>query len=504
VRYSASRRYSVTLQSWCMPEGGGCAGGDCGGEDEAAEIEIEKSTNGVDADQPFSGPLLDAEATVTWEYVVTNTGPVALTDVQVTDDQEGAIACPKDALEPGESMTCTLTGQAPPEADVPAEGFFYANVATVVGTPPTGPDVTDEDPSNYRVVPDDIQTEPEILIEKSTNGLDADQPPGVMMNEGDAVTWSYVVTNVGPEAIEGISAADDLEGAVTCPKSSLAVDESMTCTPKLGVARSGQYVNIATVTGIGVESGLPAQDDDPSHYMGLHVDPPPADVELEKATNGHDADAAPGPELAEGDAVTWTYIVINTGGVDLTGVSVSDDREGVASCPKSSLAVGESMTCTLHGTAVVGQYANLATVTGTGSQGQQVQDSDPSHYHVPEPECGECEGKITRMELLYTGATCATIEAHATPEQRFGDPTVFGPSVVCPGETFEVFGKPSSSPGFNGTLGTNLELYINGGAQPSASIHTSCSQEVGPGFVAGSFTVVEAESQYGGLLCPLT
>jgi hypothetical protein len=186
-------------------------------------------------------------------------------------------------------------------------------------------------------------------------------------------------------------------------------------------------------------------------------------------------------------------------------VALVDDREGAVSCPKTSLAVGESMTCTLSGIAVVGQYANLATVIGTGPQGQQAEDTDPSHYHVPEPpECGECEGKIVHMELLYTGATCATIEAHATPEQRFADPTVFGPSVVCPGETFEVFGKPSSSPGFNGTLGTNLELYVSGSAQPSASIHTSCSQEVGPGFVAGSFTVVAAESQYGGPLCPLS
>jgi len=272
VRYSASQRYSVAIQSWCMPDKP-CTGCGGGGSDEPA-IDIEKSTNGVDADE-LPGPLVAPSGAVTWEYVVTNTGDVRLTDVQVTDDQEGAISCPDDTLRPGETMTCVLASQAPAEQDIPAGGFFYENLATVVGTPPTGSDVTDSDPSHYWV-----------------------QEP--------------IVTD------------------------------------------------------------LPT-------------------IDVEKATNGHDADAAPGPQLFQGDLVTWTYVVTNTGNVDLVNVAIVDDVEGAVTCPKTTLAVGEAMTCTLNGTALEGQYANVATVTGQSSNGQQVQDADPSHYFA-EPMTIEGQG----------------------------------------------------------------------------------------------------------------
>ncbi|NEQ73046.1 MAG: hypothetical protein F6K23_08125, partial [Okeania sp. SIO2C9] len=58
-----------------------------------ASIDIEKSTNGVDADAPEDAPEIPAGDTVTWTYKVTNTGNVSFTEneIQVTDDQEGTI-----------------------------------------------------------------------------------------------------------------------------------------------------------------------------------------------------------------------------------------------------------------------------------------------------------------------------------------------------------------------------------------------------------------------------
>lgn len=54
-----------------------------------------------------------------------------------------------------------------------------------------------------------------------------------------------------------------------------------------------------------------------------------AAVDIEKATNGQDADSAPGPTIAVGGTVTWTYTVTNTGTEPLSAVVVTDDR-GVA------------------------------------------------------------------------------------------------------------------------------------------------------------------------------
>ena len=117
---------------------------------------------------------------------------------------------------------------------------------------------------------------------------------------------------------------------------------------------------------------------DPSHYFG-YVIPAPG-VAIKKYTNGEDADTPTGPQILVGGAVTWTYVVTNTGNVILTGVTVSDDQGVVVSCPKDTLAAGEVMTCTASGVATAGQYANIGTVTGTPPEGPTVADDDPSHY----------------------------------------------------------------------------------------------------------------------------
>jgi len=103
-------------------------------------------------------------------------------------------------------------------------------------------------------------------------------------------------------------------------------------------------------------------------------------IDIEKATNGEDADLPPGPVLSVGDPVIWTYVVTNTGDVALSSIAVVDDQGVAVSCPKTTLASGESMVCTASSTAVSGQYANVGTATGTDQSGNVVEDSDPSHY----------------------------------------------------------------------------------------------------------------------------
>jgi plastocyanin len=321
-------------------------------------IVIEKATNGEDADTP-TGPVVEIGSTITWTYVVTNTGTVTLTNVAVTDDKIGDVACPKDTLTVGESMTCTMTGTA-------VQGQ-YENNSTVEGFSPAGTKVTDQDPSHYLAV------EPAIDLEKATNGEDADTPTGPVVEVGSTVTWTYEVTNTGPVPLDNVKVTDDKIGDVTCPKDTLAVGESMTCT-MTGTAILGQYENNSTVEGFSPD-GIKVTDQDPSHYLA--VEPT---IDIEKATNGEDADQAPGPEIEEGKPVEWTYVVTNIGPITLYDVSVQDDKEGDIACPKTTLASQESMTCTHTGAAVIEQYANNSTVVGTSAGGTQVTDQDPSHY----------------------------------------------------------------------------------------------------------------------------
>ena len=108
---------------------------------------------------------------------------------------------------------------------------------------------------------------------------------------------------------------------------------------------------------------------------------------IEKSTNGFDADAAPGPEILLGSAVTWEYVVANDGNVDLTDVAVTDDMLG-AICTVD-LVAGASTTCSASGTAAAGQYANLSTASFsyTDDSGNSTSGSadDPSHYYGATP-----------------------------------------------------------------------------------------------------------------------
>ena len=148
----------------------------------APAIDIQKATNGSDADAP-PGPAVPIGDPVAWTYLVTNTGNDTLSSIVVTDDRGVAVTCPQASLAPGARMLCTASGVA-------AAGQ-YANVGSVTAVDPFGTRVNASDPSHY------FGSAPGIDIEKSTNGDDADQPPGPFIPVGNPVVWTYVVRNDG-------------------------------------------------------------------------------------------------------------------------------------------------------------------------------------------------------------------------------------------------------------------------------------------------------------------
>jgi hypothetical protein len=233
-----------------------------------------------------------------------------------------------------------------------------------------------------------------IDIEKHTNGEDADEgpvgddPTGPLITFGEAVTWEYFVENTGEITLTGITVIDDQGTAdesddviVDMPGMSLQPGEQMTGS-LTGSAIAGQYANTAHVTGKPPQGLESVSDSDSSHYFGVN----PA-ITIEKQTNGEDADLAPGPLVTAAESVTWQYHVENTGNITLTGIMVIDDQgtaeetdDVVIQMPTTTLRPGEQMTGSLDGSAVAGQYANLATVTASSPVGADITDSDHSHY----------------------------------------------------------------------------------------------------------------------------
>ncbi|HEX3530446.1 MAG TPA: hypothetical protein VH988_25575 [Thermoanaerobaculia bacterium] len=340
------------------------------GQAQQPGITIQKSTNGQCV-TAAPGPTIHIGSAVTWTYKVTNTGQTALSNVHVSDDKGVAVTCPKSTLAAGESMTCTGSGTA--------TACQYSNTGTAFGTPATGSPVTAQSTSWYFGA-----TSPAIQIKKNTNGQHVTAAPGPTINAGDPVAWTYVVTNSGDVALSNVAVSDDQHVAVACPKSTLQPGESMTCTGS-GTAVSGQYHNVGTATGQPPCGSAVSASDGSWYYGHAAPPPPPPSIGIKKYTNGQHVTCAPGPTINVGDPVAWTYTVTNTGQVSLSSVSVTDNRGVLVTCPKSTLAAGESMTCTGSGTAVAGQYSNTGTASGTSSSGTTVSAHDDSWYYGQTP-----------------------------------------------------------------------------------------------------------------------
>ena len=131
--------------------------------------------------------------------------------------------------------------------------------------------------------------------------------------------------------------------------------------------------------------------------------------------------------------------------------------------------------------------------------------------------CCDGTGKFTDVTFQYTGDVAATVRIDVTGGPN-GTYLAFGPQLVQPGEILYVTGASRlSNGGFSGTLGNNLEVFVDGTEidyapygdpdDPDAdtrSIHTSCSELVLPGDVYGDFLIVAVATQNGGLCSSLS
>lgn len=363
-------------------------------------ISLVKTVNGDDANTP-TGPLVAAGDTVVFRFEVTNTGNVAMSWT-IDDPDAPPVACPRVILLPGISTTCFAAAPAAPGQQV--------NIATATGFAPDGSTVTDTDPAHY------YGAAGEISIEKFVEGDDADDAPGPVLPVGSPVTWTYIVTNTGNVGLAEVVVIDTRDVTVACPATVLAVGDDMTCSAT-GTVVAGQHSNDGVVTAV-APLGVEVRDEDPAHHFGGEPG-----IHVEKLTEGlADLDEPPGVLLDAGGPVEWTFVLRNTGNLPLTEVSASDDQLGPLDCPATTLAVGESMTCTATGTVAVGEYTNRVTATGVDSEGATVTDEDDSHHF----------GVVRVIELrkLVNGDDADTAPGLEIP---VGEPVVMTFEVTNPG-----------------------------------------------------------------------
>ena len=196
-------------------------------------------------------------------------------------------------------------------------------------------------------------------------------------------------------------------------------------------------------------------------------------------------------QLPAGDAgadVKFTYTVTNMGDTEVTDIIVTDNYGEVDASPIALLGAGESVELTrlIHLNEAV---TNTVEVSGISGNAECVDETSIDIDQEEDPDCG-CDGKVTTLTLKNNGDG-----AHIVVTQKKDNAKVFD-GFVDSGEEFSFVGTWKKD-----TLGTEIVFMINGCKY--VKIHTSCSQPIGPGLVAGDFEVVYGESRNAGPLCPL-
>jgi uncharacterized repeat protein (TIGR01451 family) len=155
--------------------------------------------------EPRPGHLVPGDQ-VTYQYVVTNSGNVAVTDLVVHDATAGPVHCPDTTLAVGHTITCTAAYTI---TDADAARGHVTDTATAAGDADGAP--VGSPPSTETL---EITLPPGLLLEKQV------RTPGPH-HAGQTVRYSYLVTNTGGLTLEGVHVTDDKVTGITCAAASL-------------------------------------------------------------------------------------------------------------------------------------------------------------------------------------------------------------------------------------------------------------------------------------------
>ncbi|MDT4904579.1 MAG: hypothetical protein QOH52_2595, partial [Pseudonocardiales bacterium] len=394
----------------------------------------------VKSASPMDAALYTVGQTITYTFVVSNTGNVTLTDVAVDETSFtgtgtlSPLSCAGGgatvaSLAPGTQATCTAT-YVLTQADIDAGEI--TNVATATGTPP-GETPPPTSPPATVTVP--TPPAPALTVAKSA-------APGTVAKSGQKITYTFLATNTGNVTLTDVTVTDKsftgtgTLSAISCPGSgtatvaSLAPGQTATCTASYTATQAdvdaGSISNTATV------SGTPPGNTPPiTSPPSTATVPTTAVGKLTLVKTAHPVDTNGDGVIDAGDTITWTLLVANVGTATVDHIKVSDPTAGTVTCPATSLAPGQSMTCTAPAHVITaddvaaGGVHNVATATGAGVEGATVTSNQGQAsvavHATPAPPLAST-GNDTQQELtlvgLLLGAGCVLSLAGARRRRR--------------------------------------------------------------------------------------
>ncbi len=363
---------------------------------------------------------------VPYTFTVTNTGNVTLMGITITD--------PKCAAAP---VLSAGDGNADGRIQL-AEMWVYGCSHTV-----TQAEIDAGGNLSNTVTVDSVESAPDtstlnipvtqgasIHVVKSSTTASVTAP-------GQAVPYTFTVTNTGNVTLTGITVSDPkcnaapaLSAGDANADSKLQLGETWVygCTHTVTVAEMNAGGNLSnTVTADSVESA-PA-----TSTLNIPVTQSPA-IDLVKVAVLDGTVVAPPGTVDAGDHINYTLTATNTGNVSLTGVTITDPMLGALACvpaQPSTLVPGATLTCTASHTITVGDVTtghvdNTATTSGTAPDASTVSDTaSVTEALSPAPSLA-----IVKSALPTTYDHVGQMIAYSYQVTNDGNTTLFGPFSV--------------------------------------------------------------------------
>ncbi|HLO29018.1 MAG TPA: TadE/TadG family type IV pilus assembly protein [Anaerolineales bacterium] len=181
---------------------------------------------------------------------------------------------------------------------------------------------------------------------------------------GQTITYTYTVTN-GSVAVSGLSINDDKVGSITCIDTTLAANASTTCTGTYKIVSGDMNPNPGSVTNTATATASDGTNSVTSNTATATITLAQPKLDFTKTVDP--------PYGTEGDTVTYTFTVTNTGNVPLTAAAVTDPKlGGPQSGCGGDLAVGATRACTATYKLASSDIATTTMVNNASASAQYV------------------------------------------------------------------------------------------------------------------------------------
>lgn len=329
--------------------------------------------------------VVDAGDTIRYSYTLRNLTGKTMRQVTVRDSNAGRIPCQVSTLAVGASTTCTAKGSySITQTDV--DSGVVRSSAVARG------EVDKQGMVQTSVASPPLPVDQVASLSLDTNTLNSeDVNADGITNAGDLVGYQVGVTNAGTVTMTGVTVRSSQVNTFTCDSSTVAPGQTLNC-----VSAKPYEITVADVAAGSVVNTVSARGKPPATVSCANsacvAGPDSTSLRTNETRPGVSVVTTPLLKDLDGEGKAGVdeqldvyYLVTNTGPTELVNLVVNDEMlpaAGAASCPRTSLAPSESMTCQASYTVVDTDLkkpvlTSSAVVSGVTTTGETVESKAP-------------------------------------------------------------------------------------------------------------------------------